>query len=382
MAEIDWYEIKFLESSSNLKEVIKSAVGRSPSTEIANEIAVCIRQGRLFFEAAVMSPLEIQPLQIFYGVSGFARAIVLSQKLSRLCTLAQSHGLTDVTAANAKLEQLVLKVQNKGAFQQFNDALAPLGRIYYHDDTMPTWAAKPFGGVAKLSGSNISIKEILSRVPRLEDLYRRTFREPAKTHQIDIHLQPKRNGLTEFRIDDDEIFDGRDSLAALVSKWRNNYPFFRQCRLTRASRNWGKSILIFQNIDKGEIDDLSEEYLVDSRWGFEVKDDKKEINAEIMNFNDLLPPLSGGIANRPQWVTQPVRDVYLSEYTLQYMGSYLLSSLVRYRPQIWQHAIFNTFLMSSSSDDRCLALIQRFLEIILEEFPKMVVHSIDYSRVE
>ena len=79
----DWYDIKFLESATNLRELIGNSTGREPSAGIAREIAVCIQQGRLFFEAAVEAPIQIKPLQIYYGVVAFARA--------------RAHGLTDIT---------------------------------------------------------------------------------------------------------------------------------------------------------------------------------------------------------------------------------------------------------------------------------------------
>jgi len=69
MGEIDWHKCRFLESSENLKPLVKKRFGREPSTSVAREIAACLQQGRLFYEAAAASPLEIRPLQLFlwYG---------------------------------------------------------------------------------------------------------------------------------------------------------------------------------------------------------------------------------------------------------------------------------------------------------------------------
>ncbi len=73
---------------------------------------------------------------------------------------------------------------------------------------------------------------------------------------------------------------------------------------------------------------------------------------------------------------QPINDVKLHEYALQFLGTFLLSSLVRYRPQIWQNAISRSVTANSAADDRALSLIEKFLDVTLSGFPNMVVHVI------
>jgi YaaC-like Protein len=149
----DWNKIKFLESTTNLKAVIKQATGRTPSTEIARDIAACLQQGRLFFEIAALAPLQVQPLQIYYGIVGFAKAIILARAVQSIANIAQSHGLSDISPQNAHIENLCLKFQAKGVFQQFNDAIAPLGRVNYYDDSsMLQFVRKPLDLAASLSG--------------------------------------------------------------------------------------------------------------------------------------------------------------------------------------------------------------------------------------
>ena len=158
MPEIDWYEIRFMESSSNLKGLLKKSIGREPSTKVAREIATCIRQGRLFFETAISSPLEIQPLQIFYGVIGFAAAIALSRKLVSISTLPQKHGLKDVSGQDSLVEQMTLEFDANGMFQGFNDAVAELSRINYYPDAMSKCIFIPFDQTTRLLGAKMTIK--------------------------------------------------------------------------------------------------------------------------------------------------------------------------------------------------------------------------------
>ncbi|MCG2665311.1 YaaC family protein [Bradyrhizobium sp. GCM10023182] len=81
MPSQDWNKIRFLESTSNLKAIVKQSTGRMPSTEIARDIAACLQQGRLFFDIAASAQLQVQPLQIYYGIVGFSKAIILARNL-------------------------------------------------------------------------------------------------------------------------------------------------------------------------------------------------------------------------------------------------------------------------------------------------------------
>ena len=132
MAEFDWHKCRFLESSENLKPLVHARVGRTPSTSIAREIAACLQQGRQFYEAATSSPLEIRPLQLFYGMVGFAKALVVARRLSSLSTLRHAHGLSDISAANCRIAELRVKIGEAGTFQEFNDVVADLTRLCYY----------------------------------------------------------------------------------------------------------------------------------------------------------------------------------------------------------------------------------------------------------
>lgn len=70
----------------------------------------------------------------------------------------------------------------------------------------------------------------------------------------------------------------------------------------------------------------------------------------------------------------------LSEFALQFCAAFILSSLVRYRPQIWQHALSHSASEDHPTDDRALSLIEKFLEIVLADFPKLVEKAIDRAN--
>lgn len=378
----DWYDIKFMESATNVRQLLGNSMGRTPSASIAREIAVCIQQGRLFFEAAAVAPIEIKPLQIYYGVVAFAQAVIVARNGNSLSTLARAHGLTDVTPLDAGVEELALRVENSGTFQEFNDAVAPLGRIWYFDSWMPKWHEKPFDAAAGLSGQRIAIRDILARAPGLAEKFAQTFGSSGKTIPIILDFGTLCTGSCTLRIDDPVLFADRAGLVASIQRLRAAYPFLERWRFTEAEHAWGNSIIVFDNTDRRGHGDLSEENLIQaSNNGFAAS--RAMMDAERTNIPALsiLPPLSGGYIRSAQtYAMQPINNVKFSEYALQFLGSFLLSSLVRYRPQIWQNAISRSVTAQSPADDRSLSLIEKFLDDVLSGFPDMVVRVIDYQR--
>lgn len=381
MSRVDWHELQFLESAGNAQELLARSTGRTPSMALARELTVCIQQGRLFFESAISGALEIQPLSIFYGVVGFAKALSIACTLNRLTTLPHSHGLSDISEQNARLDNLAVRIGGNGTFHHFDDAISELGRINYFEHAMPKSLTKPFGHARDLEGTRITIKEILARLPALEDLYAKTFQETPKTWSVHLHFWAEYGDYVELRIDDSHLFSNRDTLSALVAEWRSKCPFLEDWCLSEASLAWGNSILIFGNVDRRQVDEFSEAVLVESDGRFAARY-QHDSSYPRTPFGEILPPLAGGIENGTQYFVQPIDGVYLSEYSLQFLGAFLLSSLVRYRPQVWQHAISRSVLEQVPADDRALALIQRFLELVLEKYPKMILSSIGESTGE
>jgi hypothetical protein len=74
-------------------------------------------------------------------------------------TLIQSHGLSDISAQNSRLEDLKVKIENRGTFQEFNDAISPLSRTCYYDErATPVSKIIPASTSAELVGKELTIK--------------------------------------------------------------------------------------------------------------------------------------------------------------------------------------------------------------------------------
>src|SRR6266850_3483285 len=313
--------IKFLESMANLRVVLKRATGRTPSAQVARDIAACLQQGRLFFEIAASAPLQVQPLQIYYGMVGFAKAIILARSVSSIATIAQSHGLSDISQQNMRIENLCLRFQRRGVFQQFNDTVAALGRVNYFDDFgAHKSVVKPFDQAGSLTDGVSTLKEILARVPGLQMLYQRTFAEKAACLPVSFYHDDEK---AQLRIDDPHLFKSREELVSCVKRWRDLYPWLNSWCFTEASHAWDHSVLLFYNVDKSNVDEFSERRLVASSNGFTagLRDERM-----FVPFESIAPRLAGGIVKTHLTAIQPLNGVNLSEHSLQFCGAFLLSS--------------------------------------------------------
>jgi hypothetical protein len=189
-------------------------------------------------------------------------------------------------------------------------------------------------------------------------------------------------GKCILRIDDPVLFADRAGLIGSVQRLRADFPFLERWRFTEALHAYGNSIINFDNVDRREENDLSEENLIQgNNNSFAGGRAMMGGDRTFVPAAEILPPLSGGYVNSSQtYAIQSINNVKLNEYALEFLGAFLLSSLVRYRPQIWQNAISRSVTAQSPADDRSLSLIEKFLDDVLGGFAAMVVRTIDYKR--
>jgi len=335
-----------------------------------------LQQGRIFFEIAEDAPLQVKPLQIYYGIVGFAKAIILArQGSSSIATVAQSHGLSEISDQNAKIEDMTLKFHANGLFTEFNDTVARLGRVIYYDERGSfRQIPKPFDMSAPLASSCCTLKDVLARIPGLERAYERTFGELPACWYVELQYQ---QAVVHLQLRVPTMFSDRDDLYRLVQAWRAKFPFLDDWCFTQGSRAWDQSVLTFNNWEKPTDGDFSQEYLVQRDDDFGPH---RKTKPNLRPFETLLPALAGGITVDHAKAIQPLNGVLLSEFALHFCAAFMLSSLVRYRPQIWQHALSHSAFENRPTDDRALSLIEKFLEITLIEFPKLVEKTIDWRN--
>ncbi len=374
MADFDWYKVRFLESAENLKPLVHVRTGRTPSTQIAREIAACLQQGRLLYEAAQQSPVEIRPLQQFYGMVGFGKALILARRVVSLAQLPPAHGVSDASGMGCRIADLTVRVNTAGTFQEFNDVVKSLTRLCYYDNATRPWALyQQSASSQQLSGLDISLREILGRIPGLESLFRNTFGHEGGTESVEVQhpFNADSSGEWRIRISDRELFTNLTSVQRIVSRWRDRFPFLKRWRFISASQAWGQSFFYFANRDAAGADEFSEECLSHNTFATTPGD-------AFFHFAQRLPPLAGGYSGSGAFAISPLKgDIYPSEFALHFMALYILSSLVRYRPQTWAHAVSRTAVSDSPADDQALALIEQFLEINRTTVPSFVITALN-----
>jgi hypothetical protein len=90
-------------------------------------------------------------------------------------------------------------------------------------------------------------------------------------------------------------------------------------------------------------------------------------------IKDILSLPAGSEGIHASFVA-PVSGVYVSQPALHYLGIFLLSTLVRYRPRTWVHAITRTATSDTPADDQALTLIESFMSRPAGEITSVADH--------
>jgi len=146
-------------------------------------------------------------------------------------------------------------------------------------------------------------------------------------------------------------------MKGIVKKWRSRFPVLELWRVAGAWHLSGKSLIAFANVAVPQ-NELDESALSEDGSGFQASDNP-EYNEKCprLPIEDLTKP--GGAFTSSSHLVAPLNGAYLSEYSMHYLGMFLLSSLVRYRPQTWVHAISRSATAENPADDQALALLER-----------------------
>lgn len=372
----EWHLLQFLESSENLRKAIARHHGWRPSDTRAREIAACLRQGRLFYETGAASPTDISPLQFFYGMVAFAKALTLvCDRTTGLSALVPGHGIRDDSAANSRLEELVASIDNRGTLAEFNDVVASRNRLcYFDEENHPRSIVIPCADSATISGLRCTFKDILSRIPGMHSLYTETTGEFASTTPVVIQAPSIPENKWSIRIDDLRRYDDRDGLRAIVGELRVRFPFLAAWRVLEAQRAWGRSIIQFVNVAP-DGDDLAEGVLFAAGGAFYVPPELVNVG-RFQNVGRHLDPIAGGFGGTVSAIS-PLHGLNLSEYTLHYVALFMLSSVVRYRPQTWMHVLSRAVTQVRPADDSMLALVELLLYTNQHQIPNFVTEVIN-----
>jgi hypothetical protein len=302
--------------------------------------------------------------------------LIAARTYNSIATISQSHGLSDISASTSRIDELTVKVLKKGVFQEFSAVVSEMGCITYYDNSMLSRIHKPFDHPRQVSGKTITLRQIITRVPGLDESFERTFNEKAGSFIIDLYNS---YGHVELKLWDVHLFTTKAELIELIETRRSMFPFLNTWCFSEANHAWNKSVISLRNITKPDIGEFSDPIMIQAGSSFIIPPEFR--TSTVIPFDSIMPPLAGGITDTHLFAMQPYDGVLLSEFSLHFMGCFLLSSLVRYRPQIWQRALSHSGSANVAADDKSLALIEQFCDVVISSFRALVVHSMGLKSV-
>jgi hypothetical protein len=379
---VEWSGYRFLESAINLKAAVKAALDREPNTSLATDAATCLRQGRQFFESAANASIEIRPLLVQYGVIAMGKAVAACRMLRPPHTFAKSHGLSDTSEKGARLAELKLRVDDRGSFQEFSDAVRSLDSItYFGSNTEYLRTFVESSKVEALVGKTITFDELFSRMPNQVDLYVRTFTRDANVLNCYLTISRQHAGgeLTVY-VKAHTTID-RTALKTIVHGLRQRFTFLSHWILSSALCAYGDLRLVFASVDEPAAGDTDEPALQWHESGGEFR--RAAPMPKLRAWQDNPPPTSGSLAHPDAAgspIVRPLQDIQLTTYAIMYMAAFMLGSLVRYRPETWVHALAGRVTRERALDDQALALIEEYLAFVLDHFPTVAISAITTRR--
>ena len=361
-------ELRFLEGASALKDRMRLLSGRQPNSSQVAFASSCLLHGRLFWESARAAPIETRPLLLYYGAAAFAKLLVIAKTGCQPHDIGSSHGASCMPGLGDTVGGYLIRCDGTGLFQSFNDVAAGLCRLKYFHNFESRYVSTPAASSELLVGLQLSLQEILARVPEVADMYKLCCGTPASVTGLSVLAPISLEDDFKIRVDLPEGFAGLEQLKAHVAMLRERIPFFTEWRLYSAQHAWNNSITMFCN-RSGALESTEFNGVFDEGG----KNFAASIPEGLARFEvaPVLPSLAGGYSRSNSYIT-PVSGAAVSEHSLQLLGLLSLSSLVRYRPHVWTSCVHRRRLGEKPVDDALLPAIEVFLECVTESFPQLV----------
>jgi hypothetical protein len=338
-----WESISLYESVDLVSKYYENRHGKTPSTGKSKEIVSCLTQGREYFTIAANTSDLVKPVILYYGVLSLSRGIILFLNSdARETTLSNSHGVgaakwKDMLSKGIQeIPNLPVNIQN-GTFLELQNATSNGEFFSIYQDSM--FKRVSFGRTTKTLipvGQELTVKEILQRIPDLLYLYEQTFKEFSKCYLSDILYQNNSDlyvnifetdlGLSDF----EKIRNDLGLPKQLQSNWRNE------------EKN-GKTTKVHTFTLKYE------------------NQDQLDSNAPMIQ-NDL---------NGRMYFTSLLSGSYRLSSTLSlFLTAYSMSMLARYHPSIW------ISFTNRNSGDFSYPIMKASIALIQSRFPQLVVQHL------
>jgi hypothetical protein len=195
-----WTELTLFESHDVIRARYQQRHGWEISAAKTSEIAAFFSQGRQYFEAAAEAGPLVAPLLQYYGVNAVTRgSILFLGKHQRQSTLKPSHGI-EVSNWQATLSHGVKAVADLRLLLNPTGTLAEFVRVSQGRTTLPVRTDDFQQTSITLRGSrevpspvSVTLKEVLARMPDLQQLYSDIAGEPSSVFNVGIQQSAARD---------------------------------------------------------------------------------------------------------------------------------------------------------------------------------------------
>jgi hypothetical protein len=198
----DWDRLTLYLSRDVLERRYQALHKRELGAEKAKEIISHLDQARQYFKSADSAGVLAGPLEQYYGVLAFSRAIVLYLNSSiREASLKPGHGLKANLPSDGGVEDIQLKVQG-GTFDELLDATGNIEQVIVDQ---PHPRREILQSVCERSlprpqiDATFSLVELLTRIPGLRRHFEESFGLPAHCYEGAIHLMGNALNVTVWR---------------------------------------------------------------------------------------------------------------------------------------------------------------------------------------
>src|SRR5579859_3053657 len=191
-----WSRLALFTSREILERKYEERHRRELSAGKAREIIAHLEQARQYFESADSAGVLAGPLEQYYGVLAFARAIILLRNPgAREGTLKKGHGLSASLRADCGIDKLELEVSG-GTFHELLEATGNAETLVLRDATQEVAG---FMNNVLLSqtlpkppiGSRFSFLDLLARTPPLARLFGESLETRPSSYECNVVLWGK-----------------------------------------------------------------------------------------------------------------------------------------------------------------------------------------------
>ena len=330
-----WSRLGLFQSRDVLERRYKAHHGGELSAGKADEIIAHLQQARQYFRSAESAGVLAGPLEQYYGVLAFARAIVLYREpRAREATLKRSHGLEAVIPAGGSPEDIQINV-TEGSFYELlvatsnSETLAvdqpSPGQItdtHRFEQMFPTPAL----------GARFTLTDLVSRIPGVKEHYEQAFGALAHCHYGRAHIFQGSFGTT--------IWPGELGLPE-PEKLRTSLGISSSACATITPNG---SVEFRIQIKPGET------------------------------LTNYLPSVVELASTAHVFVERFPGDWALSRIAAYFAASHAMSTLVRYHPTRWGK------LINHAPGDKLMPVLDRLRSLIQEDFVRLGLRELERAK--